>query len=89
MQEYAQKESKNLSITPFIQYKIYLEDLTNTVEICSNKCIENYQNFNLTTNERLCLEKCYLKTLQMNQFVNDELPNIFNREDFKPSKPNV
>jgi hypothetical protein len=77
------QEAKTLSATPFMQYKVYLEDLTNTVEMCTSKCINNYQNNSLSTTEKLCLEKCYFKTLQMNQYVSDEIPNILNREDYK------
>ena len=86
MQDYAKREGKAISTTPFLQYKTYLEDLTNMVEMCTSKCINNYQNQDLSTTEKLCLEKCYFKTLEMNQYVSDEIPNILNREDYKTPK---
>jgi len=78
MEEFAKYQSKIKS--PYMAYKIYLEDLTNIVEVCSNKCINNYNQHSLNSIEKLCLEKCFFKTLEMNQFVADEFPNILNKE---------
>ena len=78
MEEFAKHQTK--SKNPYMAYKVYLEDLTNIVELCTNKCINNYNDFGLNTNEKLCLEKCYFKTLEMNQYVADEFPNIVNKE---------
>jgi hypothetical protein len=86
MQDYAKKELRSITGAPFMQYKIYLEDLSNIVEMCTNKCINNYNNAELGALEKLCLEKCYFKTLEMNQYVSDEIPNIMNREDYKVPK---
>jgi hypothetical protein len=77
MQEYMMKEGNKLN-SPFLLYKIYIEDLSNVVEMCTNKCIDNYKNYELDSMEKLCLEKCYLKTLEMNKFVSDEMSNIIN-----------
>ena len=78
MEEFAKFQSKIKS--PYMSYKIYLEDLTNIVEVCTNKCINNYNQHSLNAVEKLCLEKCYFKTLEMNQFVADEFPNILNKD---------
>lgn len=78
MDKFAKEESKTRS--PFMAYKVYLEDLTNIVEICNNKCINNYNDFNLNPVEKLCLEKCFVKTLEMNQYVADEFPNIMSKQ---------
>ena len=86
MQEYIKKEVNKLATSPFIQYKIYLDDLSNTVEMCTNKCINNYENKELNGAEKLCLEKCYFKTLEMNQYVMDDIPNIVNRGDYTIQK---
>lgn len=61
---------------PFMQFKVYLEDLTNIVEVCTKKCVDNYNQKDLNTTEKLCLEKCYVKSLDMNQYLTDEFPNI-------------
>ncbi len=86
MQEYIKKEGNKLSSAPYMQYKIFLEDLSNTVEICNNKCINNYTRRELDSNEKVCLEKCYFKTLEMNQFVMEDIPNIANRGDYTIQK---
>jgi hypothetical protein len=78
MEEFAKYQSKIKS--PYMNYKIYLEDLTNIVEVCTNKCINNYNSHSLSSLEKLCLEKCYFKTLEMNQIVADDFPNIINKD---------
>ena len=77
MQEFIKKEKNKLN-SPYLLYKIYIEDLSNAVDVCTNKCITNYENIELNSKEKLCLEKCYLKTLEMNKFVSDELMNVIN-----------
>jgi len=59
----------------FLQFKIYSEDLINVNEICSNKCIKNYDTHNLNNTERLCLENCYNKNFEINKFIIDEFKN--------------
>ncbi len=86
MQQYIQKQGNKLSSSPFMQYKIYLEDLSNSVEMCTNKCINNYEKRELDTIEKTCLEKCYFKTLEMNQYVIEDVPNIINRGDYTIQK---
>lgn len=66
---------------PFMQYKTYLEDLSNIIEICTKKCVNNYNDYNLNTTEKLCLEKCYIKTIDMNQYVADEYSNILTKQE--------
>ena len=77
---------KKIVNAPFMQYKVYLEDMTNMVEMCTAKCINNYNSNLLSPVEKLCLEKCYFKTMEMNQYVSDEIPNIINREDYSVPK---
>ncbi len=79
MEQFVRKEAGNRNA--FMQYKVYLEDLTNTVELCTKKCINNYDEYNLNPVEKLCLEKCFFKTLDMNQYVADEFPNILNKNE--------
>jgi hypothetical protein len=78
MEEFAKQQAQVKN--PYMAYKIYLEDLSNIVEVCTNKCINNYNDFNLNTTEKLCLEKCYFKTLEMNQFIAEEYPNIVSKD---------
>ena len=78
MEEFAKYQS-NLR-TPYMAYKIYLEDLTNIVEVCTNKCLNNYNDYSLNSTEKLCLEKCYFKTLEMNQTLSEEFANILSKE---------
>jgi len=82
MQENIMKQDRKVVNAPYMQYKVYLEDITNIIENCTSKCINNYNNYELNTLEKLCLEKCYFKVLEMNQYVSDEIPNILNREDY-------
>ncbi len=77
---------KKIVNAPFMQYKVYVEDLTNMVEMCTAKCVNNYNTHQLNPVEKLCLEKCYFKTIEMNQYVNDEIPDILNREDYSVPK---
>lgn len=81
MEEFAKYQSNQKN--PYMAYKVYLEDLSNIVEVCSNKCINGYEEKSLNTSEKLCLEKCYFKTLEMNQLVADEFPNIMSDKDLK------
>lgn len=78
MEEFAKYQSKLKN--PYMAYKVYLEDLTNIVEVCTNKCLNNYNDYQLNSMEKLCLEKCYFKTLEMNQFLSEEFANIVSKE---------
>lgn len=78
MEEFAKLQSRVKA--PYMAYKVYLEDLTNIVEICNNKCIQDYDYQSLNSLEKLCLEKCYFKTLQLNQYIAEEFPNILSKE---------
>ena len=77
MEEFARQESKLKN--PYLIYKVYMEDLSNIVELCTNKCINSYNDYDLNSLEKMCLEKCYFKTLEMNQYVADEFPNIMKK----------
>lgn len=74
------KDQQN-SESAFMQYKVYMEDLTNIVDVCTKKCINNYVNDELNTTERLCLEKCYVKAFSMNQYLMDEYSNIMSKHN--------
>jgi hypothetical protein len=76
MEDFSQKETKG---NPVMRYKVYLEDYSNIVEVCTKKCINNYSEQELNPLEKLCLEKCFVKSLNMNDYVADEFPNIINK----------
>lgn len=63
----------NIENNSIMQDKVYLQQLTETVDICNSKCIKNYLTDSLTTREQQCLEKCYFKTINLNK----ELSNNF------------
>lgn len=63
----------------FMQDKLFLEDMTNIVENCTPKCIKDYTYSNLSTKEQQCLEKCYFKSLAMNQKLSDNFGDLMTR----------
>lgn len=70
-------EEKKDATSAFMLNKVYLEDYTNMIEICSKKCFNNYKTAIPNSNEQQCLEKCYFKSLELNKYVADEYYNDF------------
>ncbi len=68
-------EEKKDTTSVFMLNKVYLEDYTNMIETCSRKCFNNYDSDKTSSNEQICLERCYLKSLDLNKYVADEYYN--------------
>ncbi len=68
-------EEKKDTTSVFMLNKVYLEDYTNLIETCSQKCFNNYDRPIPNSNEQQCLEKCYFKSLELNKYVADEYYN--------------
>ena len=63
-----------------MQDKIFLDDYVNIVEVCTPKCISTYSESRMTPNERMCLEKCYFKSLSMNKHISQNFGNLMSQQ---------
>lgn len=68
-------EEKKDTTSVYMLNKVYLEDYTNMIETCSQKCFNNYNSPRANSNEQQCLEKCYFKSLELSKYVADEYYN--------------
>ena len=71
------EEKKDL-VSAFMLNKVYMQDYTNMINICGKKCFNNYDSPNPSANEQLCLERCFVKSLELNKHVVDDYYNKFN-----------
>jgi hypothetical protein len=78
MEEFVKAEIKK-GPNQYFKYKLFLNDLENITTICNEKCLSDYQNQYLNNSEVLCLEKCYYKTMEMNQYMSNEIFTHFNK----------
>lgn len=62
-------------------FKIQTDDLININDICTNKCIKSYDNYNLTNTERVCLENCFFKNFEIEKFILDEFKHVIEKLD--------
>lgn len=68
-------EEKKDTTSVYMLNKVYLEDYTNMIETCSQKCFNNYDSPYPNSNEQQCIERCYFKSLELTEYVADEYYN--------------
>ena len=84
MEDFIKEESS--AKHPYVAYKVFMEDLESIAQICNNKCFRDYTRMNLSSSEKLCLEKCIFKTLEMNDILADDYSNLMN--EYESNKNN-
>lgn len=71
---------------PVVYHKVTGESYLNMSDNCNNICINDFSSNNLSSNETLCLEKCYKKSVEFNFYLSKESNRIFVEEEKKMNR---
>ena len=57
--------------------KLDAEKHIEMMDTCNQLCFTNYTSSKISSDEAVCLSKCFNKVLEMNKFIEDESYRLF------------
>jgi hypothetical protein len=59
-----------------LKSRVIFENLATMVSSCTQKCVENFDEMYLNSNEEVCVKNCFLKNFEFQTNLNAELPML-------------